>query len=843
MAGLPEKREGFCVYHHIQTLAYHVDPAKLAHLTFYRLQVPRRWRKAASELARRRRGGEPASAPVVSLNRVVQYLLPDWLVAAHRHAWKVEQDVYWLTALAPVQPELLTRIVAAWLRQAFPGEGEVLAASLDPGELVWEGPVSPRWGCDARFLDEHGYWYNLLPYVVTTHLARADHLSWGGQSLQLRRVADEKQSGEMISWPPLVHGGYPWSLLVQFKLTTFVDTGARLHLHVGVRLWEKALKRSRTGAFDLKTGRRALYLARHDTWLDGKLQVPVFVPVMIGHSWSQDPAGWQGTTEWADSLMASVLSDLSLSPLPAVGEVLADLPRARERGVAGFVAALVRQPQENGGRGVRPGVSAQDRAQLFRSISAALPFLVPVEPTPRNSLGNASGRNQLGRWKDLTAEQRRDAVVQSLGGPPTVRVFHQTDEMKQAVTAALHHEFGGAVTVEAVPLGALGRPLDLDGRLSREAVWAAVKRRADEVARAVQGGAHGAIVELGWNRQGGSTSPDDPKGAIRLGLAKAGLVSQFLQPPDDTEVVNAENHRVTGAVRDLMRQLGIMLDWPRPGLQGKAFQETSLVALVTIRRHSNRRGRRQYVKTYIPVLVWMSTADTRLLVHYPGATEWTQYREAATRLAVADETDWRQNQAALHHWLQNRLLRDVLPQGRTLLMVDGYRTRDWWPWLANKYVTLDELKFGGKDRMCDPVPDPLWANLRIVRILPGDSEETAQWFAPGREKAGTSQGLFHLSARTFLSAQVLPSSTKNFLKPGHSKLDKPGKQGWLPRLMEVAVLLNGPDEDPAQWAAVAHHLRLMASHHREALMLPLPLHLAAALEEYVMPVPDEELEE
>jgi len=58
--------------------------------------------------------------------------------------------------------------------------------------------------------------------------------------------------------------------------------------------------------------------------------------------------------------------------------------------------------------------------------------------------------------------------------------------------------------------------------------------------------------------------------------------------------------------------------------------------------------------------------------------------------------------------------------------------------------------------------------------------------------------------------------------------------------MEAVVLLNTPGEDPAQWAAVAHHLRIMASHHREALMLPLPLHLATCLEEYVLPLPEED---
>ena len=140
------------MYQCIQTLAYEFDADALTYVALWRLRVPRSWRERANAMARRRRQGKPATGPVVSLNRVVQYLLPDQVVIAHRRAWQVERDEYWLTALEPIQSDLLHRIVAAWLRQAFPGEGAELAAQLDSRELVWEGPLSPRWAPDARFL-------------------------------------------------------------------------------------------------------------------------------------------------------------------------------------------------------------------------------------------------------------------------------------------------------------------------------------------------------------------------------------------------------------------------------------------------------------------------------------------------------------------------------------------------------------------------------------------------------------------------------------------------------------------------------------------------------------------
>lgn len=828
------------MYHQIQTLEYHIEPQTLGSITLWRLRVPHTWRERANALASQRRRGESAAAPVVSLNRAVQYLLPDQVVTVHRNAWRLDRDDYWITAVAPVRPDLLTRIVASWLRQAFLGDGEQLAARLDPADLAWEGPVSPSWEAGVGFLNDHDYWFNLLPYVVTTRLAQAGQLHWGEQQFKVRRVADETQSGDMVSWPPQLFGKYPWSLCLRFRLVTFADLDARLHLHLGLRLWEESLSRKPNGAFDLDAGRRTLYLVRDGAWLDGKPQVPVFVPMRIKQSWTGGPTGWQSVTQWDDSLTVAVISDLSLCPLPDLGEILESLPRARQDGIGGFVAALVHPPQDKGHR-VRPGTGVLDRKALFESISDVVPFLIPVEPSPRNRLGNATKRNRLRKWDEITAEVRRDAVLNTLGGPAAIRVFYQTTATLQAVSEALHRDFGGAVSVEPIPLGELGQPLSPSDR-SRDAVWAAVKRRSEEVVESVQRGAHGAVVELAWDRQQGKSMCNDPKPAIRLGLAKAGMVSQFLVPPEEHEVVTAENERVKAAVRDLMRQLGVQLNWPRPVLQDDVLTGTSLLGLVTIQKNADAKGRRQHSKVYLPVMVWMNTSNTRLLVHYPGAPEWVTYKEAAVQLAGKADSNWYEYKAKLNLWLQDRLL-DVLKMGRALLMVDAYRTRKWWAWLANNTVTMDELKFGERERMWKPVHDPVWSNLRVVRILPGDSGETAQWFGVGDGEAGISTGLFQLSARTFVSAQELPSSTQGFLKAGHSKLDHLRKQGWLPRLMEAAVLLNGPGEDPAQWAAVAHHLRIMASHHREALMLPLPLHLAQGLGEYLLPVPGDESEE
>lgn len=54
--------------------------------------------------------------------------------------------------------------------------------------------------------------------------------------------------------------------------------------------------------------------------------------------------------------------------------------------------------------------------------------------------------------------------------------------------------------------------------------------------------------------------------------------------------------------------------------------------------------------------------------------------------------------------------------------------------------------------------------------------------------------------------------------------------------MRNRVACLRPDDDPRTWADFAHRLRVSATHTDAATALPLPLHLAMKMEEYVLPM-------
>jgi hypothetical protein len=143
-----------------------------------------------------------------------------------------------------------------------------------------------------------------------------------------------------------------------------------------------------------------------------------------------------------------------------------------------------------------------------------------------------------------------------------------------------------------------------------------------------------------------------------------------------------------------------------------------------------------------------------------------------------------------------------------------------------------------------------------VRVRDHDADETAQWFAPDDTnfEHGIASGVWlHPQSvrdtRTFLSTAEKPETAKKAavtaskLAPrinlkAQQVIDT-AENAWNPGLLELTVAglpADGP-QDPEAWAALTHQLR-RAPDYRSTLALPLPLHLAKKLAQYVLPHDD-----
>lgn len=66
-----------------------------------------------------------------------------------------------------------------------------------------------------------------------------------------------------------------------------------------------------------------------------------------------------------------------------------------------------------------------------------------------------------------------------------------------------------------------------------------------------------------------------------------------------------------------------------------------------------------------------------------------------------------------------------------------------------------------------------------------------------------------------------------------SKVLKPDKECKRPDMIEFYPIHLQPDDDPAEWVYLAHKHRELAYQYKDTLRMPLPLHLAGKLEEYI----------
>jgi hypothetical protein len=158
----------------------------------------------------------------------------------------------------------------------------------------------------------------------------------------------------------------------------------------------------------------------------------------------------------------------------------------------------------------------------------------------------------------------------------------------------------------------------------------------------------------------------------------------------------------------------------------------------------------------------------------------------------------------------------------------------------------DHLVFG-RDSV---QPISHWSGLRVVRIRDNQGNETPEWYAehPDEnmfdEAPGFSQGLFTMGERVFASTYQPPktapkkarsvSKFEEWVNTTGTKAPSPSYYAWNPGLFELTVAALQPDDTPELWAAFVHKLRQATLQYDAATALPLPLHLARGVQEYVL---------
>lgn len=774
--------------------------------------------------------------------------------------------------------------------------------------------------------------FQLTTDWLARRILALDPYDFGAGRLRFRAMprGPMDQGAELVS-QALAHEsprGTEWfSVVLNITLQTVpFDPLPRFHLHTHVRRYATRTG-ARTGRLYLPFGRRTTVLLRPRVpWLPGAPASDRFAVARLG--WSK------GGHDWVGGGPAGMLRSISLTePFPDAEALLTKPSEWIGDEMRAAVVYSTAMGSHEVGAGLMPHQRSQITEWAEQALPGELrpaPELVHTglaAPTPANPRQDPTGPDRKAAAEQHRATARREgtaAAVRQLadhltgvdagtatGEPPVLeaRLLWQTPAMRKTAVLGLVSHLGlagdggapnsplgfeqGPVVLEwrmpeltvrlrCVKLtGSLGADLPLPGdrRPSREAVTAALADRRARTAAFVTadiGTTEGqapaaslALVEL--DRAKDFSSPDhDPKFALRLGCADAGVLTQFVAVPKKVKGYNSEKNADFRAVKawdDGLRQLGVRVH-PEHRLSDRLPDGLRYLAVWMVRK--NARSRTRWAG-HVPVAVLTSPEpagngcarvegwheETREWVPYPVMLLGLTRRAEVPRGTVPAPRDgdapavrpsWRSDMAeqrkAAEEWLER--VRRSVRGGPTVLLAHAQNMRSHWTWLQDGKVVADKFRGGhAPARRLEP-------DLRLVRVRTSRGRETAQWWAVNPDGAnGLAANLWKDPsvpsdrARTFWSTTAKAQTFKlsvaaDKLAPrvntkGKLTIDT-DKAAWNPGLVEIAVLgcHREDGDDPEALALAVHQLR-QAPDLPDALSLPLPLHLAGLAQEYVLP--------
>ena len=337
----------------------------------------------------------------------------------------------------------------------------------------------------------------------------------------------------------------------------------------------------------------------------------------------------------------------------------------------------------------------------------------------------------------------------------------------------------------------------------------------------------------------------DPKQVVRNAFAQTDRVVQFIVPEDEGKTVSA--HKIENAVYDLYRQLGVtnLLDVEKA--QNHPYADVRCVGMYIFTQVHGavNKGR------FLPIYVDVDLLSGKTRVQCSAFDNYSvSYREACLEMA---KLFWKNDLEQLcvdacRTPAKQKLIelrnKHMDPENKVIFMAtaDG-NSRPLWGGMSDKAI--------GEYDMCDeyipkqidvgaqkaPFNLPLAnSGVRIARIR--CNTEVPDYFTSQRsqeessEKYSSATGVFQYG-KTFWSIAPKPNDprfNKSFIE---SRVTHP-KQDYAEKdMIEIYPLQLQSGDDPWEWVRYVNALRQLPIQYSQATVLPLPLHLAKNLSEYL----------
>ncbi|MEU8777182.1 RNaseH domain-containing protein [Streptomyces sp. NPDC048606] len=339
--------------------------------------------------------------------------------------------------------------------------------------------------------------------------------------------------------------------------------------------------------------------------------------------------------------------------------------------------------------------------------------------------------------------------------------------------------------------------------------------------------------------------------------------SAGLKPFEDSDVRCEDVQRAASSVKDLLRSLAHLPRLPAPiGVKGRFELATVHIA--------------QAGPWIIPYVLRMDTDGntTAQLMPSPGHPHEAPIpiEHLPRALTAGRGRVRRRDKAQLNDFITQALALDSHTERLFLARAQTLRNREVWPWLQNPHITPDELRLPGED--CahphhgeDREPKHL-PGLRIVRIneepyeiplafganlfdAPDESDDDTSPDAASKSQASTEpttnsvglpyeewgrfSGVVEWNDHAYLAINPRPDTHRLPKEVSKYSGDEQNatRHGANPASLEIHVSFKQPRDRGPDLAAYVNNLRRCHLHTDTATRMPLLLHLAKLMEEYI----------
>lgn len=817
----------------IYPLAYKLTPGQTK--TLYYLQFPKAWKTILLDIAQKNnpRFKDEYGLPTNTLKKLVD----SWMdgVISLAPLKKDSHDEHWLTSCKEYSEhdiEILYSLIKVWVTATYISSPRTLPMvqklardfcdTIRPEDLkVSQTKADICLTLEDGTVREEAY--QAIPLLVINRLL-GQEIVLNGQTFQLAYSGKNRLISQPITAPKNCH---QYSFVFDFSVqTTPPQRRALLLCQMSIRRWIPDCKNKEREPFVSEN------INAHIKVSETKYcQVPIaYDPNMKRLDWkSQDKECYN---IWGYEALPSA-SDVLMNPTEYKDHIL--LPY--KNGMSGFIASKI-----------GTGVSVVDKAALYQEIYKLLADMVCEQPDAVrvshkgqnlptfNSPQEYSSPEEFRSWVRQCANT--DRIVFEFYG-----LWREPDQRQilEQIKTKLLQDFGensldSCMEIQYVDkeIGNLANALSGDGRDIKI-------QRCEEI---VQELGHANAVAACFFVLPGQESYDkgDPKQVLRNAFARTGRVVQFITPESEPSKNKIEN-----AVYDLYRQLGIVTL-----LQSKKkFPALANIPCVGMHLCTQIHGITKKAR-FLPIYVTIDLTTGKTRVHCDAfSNRAVSYREACLEMAQlfwkndleqccmeASRAPARQKMIELknqYYEKEDGVLLVVQSDGNTRALWSGISDKEIGEYsLAGEYDPV-QINVGMPK---SPIPFSLQnTGIRIVRIR--SNQEVPDYFTELSQKSSNEHIQYASVSGVFQYGKVFwgihprpndPQYTSSFKT---SRITHPLQRFSEKDMIELYPLQLQSGDNAIEWILYVNALRHIPIQYNQSTILPLPLHLAKALEEYL----------